>query len=171
MDDTPSEEPLPPPVPLTPSLLPAPINLTPHQFTFPGNTAGESAVRPQRPTIPPQPAFQPAMMPPLSQPSPFLFILSSNSKPHPSTSSSSPSVKVPYSTQSYRKRKLNEEQTAAVPTKRYKERSGPSVCSKCGKHRTDAHKQYFGNWYCPEMPQSYETWRQSFGDKYKKKKS
>ena len=168
MDDTPSE-PLPPPVPLTPSLLPAPINLTPHQFTFPGNTAGESAVRPQRPTIPPQPAFQPAMMPPLSQPSPFVFILPS--KPHPSTSSSSPSVKVPYSTQSYRKKKLNEEQTAAVPTKRYKERSGPSVCSKCGKQRTDAHKQYFGNWYCPEMPQSYETWRQSFGDKYKRKKN
>jgi hypothetical protein len=32
------------------------------------------------------------------------------------------------------------------------------------------HKRLYGNWYCPTMPETYEAWRQSFGDKYKKRK-
>jgi hypothetical protein len=159
---TTSAEPLPPAVPLNPSLLPVPANVTPHVFTFPENTAGQAAVRPQQ-TLPPQPIFPP-------QPRPHVYVL-----PVPSTSGthsqplSSTATKVPYSTQSYRKKKQREEQSSEVPTNRYKERTGPSVCSKCCQPRTNDHKQLYGNWYCPTMPETYEAWRQTFGDKYKKK--
>ena len=166
MHDSPSEDPLPPPVPLTPSLLPAPVNLTPHQFTLPDNTAGQSAaVGAQQSTIIPPQTIQP-----MPHPAPFVYILP-NQQPSSTPTPSPPTPKVPYSTQSYRKKKLSEEKSSVVPTKRYKERTGPSTCSKCGKARTGEHKQYYGNWYCPEMEQTYETWRQSFADKYKKKKN
>lgn len=165
-----TEDPLPPPVPLTPSLLPAPVNLTPHQFTLPDNTAGQSAVRSRaQQSIPPLQTVPPQTIQPMPHPSRFLYILPNQ---HPSsTPTPSPTPKVPYSTQSYRKKKLHEEKSSAVPTKWYKERTGPSTCSKCGKPRTGEHKQYYGNWYCPEMAQTYETWRQTFADKYKKKKN
>lgn len=48
------------------------------------------------------------------------------------------------------------------------------VCTKCGKKRDpENHKQYFGNWYCNQMTESFETWRENLKNKtgYKKKKT
>ena len=128
MHDSPSEDPLPPPVPLTPSLLPAPVNLTPHHFTLPDNTAGQSAaVRAQQSTIIPLQTIQP-----LLHPAPFVYILP-NQQPSSTPTPSPPTPNVPYSMQSYRKKKLSEEKSSVVPTKRYKERTGPSTAPNVEK--------------------------------------
>jgi hypothetical protein len=71
--------------------------------------------------------------------------------------------------QSYRKRK-HAEALAGEGPRRYKERTAPTICHKCGQERRAAgHRQYFGNWYCPSMGGTYEQWREQFGDKYKRK--
>ena len=153
-----SSEPLPPITPLQPELLPVPLVQSPHEFRLPQNTVGQARVRnpttniPQAaPLVPIIPRF-PAMMP-----VPLTF---------PQQPQSSP---IPFSTRSYRKKKREEELAGQAP-KRYKERTGPSKCSKCGGERTGEHKQYYGNWYCPTSGETYEQWREKFGDKYKRKK-
>lgn len=159
-----SSEPLDPAEPISSSMLPTPTNITPHQFTLPPNTAGQAATRV---CVQPQPL--PASNYVWVLPTPTSSATLSTSVTPSSSSSSPPTKKVPYSTQSYRKKKKKEEESFVVLTKRYKERSGPSICSKCGEPRTGGHKQFFGNWYCPSMTESYKVWRAQFGDKYKKK--
>ncbi|KAK1888653.1 Halotolerance protein 9 [Dissostichus eleginoides] len=67
---------------------------------------------------------------------------------------------VPYTTQQYRKRKEEREQSGSGKRK-YVKKTDTIICKKCNKDRKPpAHLQYFGNWYCqqPET-QSYEDWR------------
>ena len=48
------------------------------------------------------------------------------------------------------------------------------ICNKCAKKRDpENHKQYFGNWYCNTMTESFETWRENLRKRkeYKKKKT
>lgn len=146
----------PSPLHLAPSLLATPSHPIPHTFPLPTNTTGQASVRlpvPQlilMPNIPTMPSTLP------TSPSPV----------------STPPVHVPYSTKSYRKKKLQEEETGVLSTKRYRQRTGPATCSKCGQPRTGDHKQFFGNWYCPKTStETYEQWREKFGDKYKKNKN
>ena len=145
-----SSSPLPPVTPLQPELLAMPIIQTPHEFSLPQNTVGQVRIR--NPPPPPQAV-------PIMPRFPFMM-------PMPQPSNSPP---VPVSTRSYRKKKREEELAGQAP-KRYKERTGPSRCSKCGNDRTGQHKQYYGNWYCPTMGETYEQWKEKFGDKYKRKK-
>ena len=102
-----------------------------------GARAAENTLPPAVPltsSLLPAPAnVTPHVFPP--QPRPYVYVL-----PAPSTSgphSQPTATKVPYSTQSYRKKKQREEQSSDVPTKRYKGRTGPTVCSKCGQPRTE----------------------------------
>ena len=135
------------PLKLSQSLLPVPLHHNPHTFTLPPNTAGQAKIKKPAANILPKPN---PLSTPFQQQSPIPF-------------------PIPYSTKSYRKRKEQQEQAGEKP-KRYKPITAPSKCSKCGKPRTDGHKQYFGNWYCPHSSQSYEQWREKFADKYKKEK-
>jgi hypothetical protein len=66
-----------------------------------------------------------------------------------------PTTPIPKSTKSYRKKK-SEETLAGESPRRYKKRTIPSKYSKCGEIRTGDHKQYYGNWYCLNMGESYE---------------
>ena len=53
--------------------------------------------------------------------------------------------------------RTTQEQKASTSRKRS---SYNMVCSKCGKKKDpENHKQYFGNWYCNTMTESFETWR------------
>lgn len=162
-----TSEPLPLPNEL-PSSLTKGTKPDDHVFTLPPNTAGQSKVR--RPVILPKPSTQP------SSPSYVMVIQpSSSSQTHTLTAASSShqassSSSIPASTTSYRKRR-QERELAGEHVKKYKERSGPSKCSKCGEDRTGGHKQYYGNWFCPNTSkQSEEEWRTSLAAKgYKKK--
>ena len=124
-----TSEPLPPAVPLQPSALPVPVNPIPFQFVLPPNTAGQATMRP--------------ILPKELQPGP--------SQPGPSQPCSKEEQSVPYSTKSYRKKKESEELAGEAP-RRYRQRTAPSKCSKCGETRSGDHKQYYGNWYCPKVP-------------------
>lgn len=83
-----------------------------------------------------------------------------------------PVVKIPYSTQHYRKRKLEKEQ-AGEPKRSYIRTASVTVCRKCGGDKTKGgHKQYYGNIFCPvSCEETYDKWKTQFGSKYKKKKS
>ncbi|KAK1887486.1 Platelet glycoprotein Ib alpha chain [Dissostichus eleginoides] len=67
---------------------------------------------------------------------------------------------VPYTTQQYRKRKEEREQSGTGKRK-YVKKTDAILCKKYNKDRKPpAHLQYFGNWYCQESEtQSYEDWR------------
>lgn len=158
---------LPIPVDSQSSPLPPPRNLShsldtgdqeKHQYVLPANTAGQSKLRsililPNPVPLPPQPLMPVA---------PYAQLQASAIPP------------IPASTQSYRKRKDEEEKLSVVPTKRYKPREGFSKCSKCQSDRTPAtgHKQYFGNWFCPNTStETYEQWRARLAEKKYKKKN
>ena len=129
-----------------------------HQFHLPANTAGKSHVR-----------NVPQLLPKPQQPPSTPFVVANSYGPAPVLS-----APVPASTQSYRKRKEQEEKSAVVPTKRYKPRVGASKCSKCHADRTadTGHKQYFGNWFCPNTAsETYEEWRSRLAEKKYKKKN
>ncbi|XP_026110190.1 uncharacterized protein LOC113083135 [Carassius auratus] len=79
---------------------------------------------------------------------------------------------VPYSTQQYRKRKLERERTGTV-TRKYVKKTDVILCRKCNKERKPpSHLQYFGNWFCKESEtQSYDEWRAVLQERgYRKKK-
>ncbi|KAL3050137.1 hypothetical protein OYC64_012225 [Pagothenia borchgrevinki] len=67
---------------------------------------------------------------------------------------------VPYTTQQYRKRKEEREQSGSGKRK-YVKKTDAIIYKNCNKDRKPpAHLQYFGNWYCKESEtQSYEDWR------------
>ncbi|KAF3851508.1 hypothetical protein F7725_013280 [Dissostichus mawsoni] len=57
---------------------------------------------------------------------------------------------VPYTTQQYRKRKEEREQSGSGKRK-YVKKTDAIICKNCNKDRKPpAHLQYFGNWYCKE---------------------
>ena len=66
---------------------------------------------------------------------------------------------VPYTTQRYRKRKLEKEQQGIV--KRKYERKNQITCRYCGQERKPPnHMQYFMNWYCVTTATiSFEEWK------------
>jgi hypothetical protein len=116
-----ASEPLPAVVPLQPILLPIPTIRSPHQFILPKNTIGQARTRSK-------PHIQPPHTPQISQ---FQFIVPPSSYIifPPST------TPIPKSTKSYRKEK-SEETLAGESPRRYKERTTPAKCSKCGQNRT-----------------------------------
>ncbi len=90
----------------------------------------------------------------------------------PSAQTQTSSQDVPYSTQQYRKRKQEREQTGTV-TRKYVRKTDVILCRKCNKERKPpSHLQYFGNWYCKESEtQSYGEWRAVLEERgYRKKK-
>ncbi|XP_041859650.1 uncharacterized protein LOC121651452 [Melanotaenia boesemani] len=144
----------------------------PHLFVLPPNTAGQAQLkeRPQHQAPPQQfvfiqrapPAPLPVMVPRLpAMPKPSniantpIYI----SIPPSSPTQSTPQA-VPYTTQQYRRRKMEAEQ-AGISKRKYSKKTDIIVCSKCQKDRKpQTHRQYFGNWYCEETEtQSYEEWR------------
>ncbi|KAI9543825.1 hypothetical protein NQZ68_008873 [Dissostichus eleginoides] len=64
---------------------------------------------------------------------------------------------VPYTTQQYRKKKEEREQSGSGKIK-YVKKTDAIICKNCNKDRKPpAHLQYFGNWYCKESEtQSHE---------------
>ncbi len=91
----------------------------------------------------------------------------------PSAQTQTSSQDVPYSTQQYRKRKQEREQTGTV-TRKYVRKTDVILCRKCNKERKPpSHLQYFGNWYCKESEtQSYGEWRAVLEERgYRKKKT
>ena len=164
-------EPLPPSRKLPPSLDTG-VDQEKHHFDMPANTAGQSTN--QRSNVPKSAGQSNVrrsvpLLPNLQLPSPSFVVVNRPYGPAPVIS-----APVPASTLSYRKRKEHEEKTGVVPTKRYKARVGASQCSKCQADRTPAtgHKQYFGNWFCPNTAtETYEEWRVRMADKrYNKEK-
>lgn len=172
-----TSDPLPVPKEPPPAVTVAEV-ADPHVFTLPPNTAGQGKSHQQRQAMPPQPppTQDPGMhahpLVPLVLPSPLGIIQlpgASAMVPVPMPSAV-PFSTIPASTQSYRKR-TGERMATGRQTKKYKSRSGPIKCSKCGKERSKGHKQYFGNWYCPDTStQKEEEWRAALTAKgYKKK--
>ncbi len=91
----------------------------------------------------------------------------------PSAQTQTSSQAVPYSTQQYRKRKQEREQTGTV-TRKYVRKTDVILCRKCSKERKPpSHLQYFGNWYCKESEtQSYGEWRAVLEERgYRKKQT
>lgn len=78
-----------------------------------------------------------------------------------------PESSLPSSTKYYRKRRSVDEAAGLTSRRRYKPRTGRSVCSKCGKPRTaDSHKQFYGNQFCAETSAvSHEVWLKELKDK------
>ena len=66
---------------------------------------------------------------------------------------------VPYTTQRYRKRKLEKEKEGIV--KRKYDRKKTPTCKQCGQERNSpVHVQYFMNWYCGATATiSFEDWK------------
>lgn len=66
---------------------------------------------------------------------------------------------VPYTTQRYRKRKLEKEKEGIF--KRKYERKKTPTCKKCGQERKPpSHMQYFMNWFCEaSAATSFEEWK------------
>ncbi|KAH3712187.1 hypothetical protein DPMN_041979 [Dreissena polymorpha] len=66
---------------------------------------------------------------------------------------------IPYTTQRYRKRKLEMEKEGI--TKRKYDRKKVPVCKQCGQDRIPPdHVQYFMNWFCRSTAtQSFEDWK------------
>ncbi|XP_047187902.1 uncharacterized protein LOC118310714 isoform X2 [Scophthalmus maximus] len=95
--------------------------------------------------------------------------------PLPSTSPPSTETwtqALPYTTQRYRKRKLESERTGAFKRK-YQKKTDVILCKKCQKERKPpSHLQYFGNWYCEDSEtQTYVDWRAVLEKRgYRKKK-
>lgn len=161
----------------------------PHLFILPPNTAGQAKLkgRPQPQAIyqapprqalpfiapaPPVPFILPsARLPTVPGPSQVMFLNLPFPMP-PSTQTQTSSQAVPYTTQQYRKRKEEREQTGTV-TRKYVKKTDVILCRKCKKERKPpSHLQYFGNWYCEASEtQSYGEWRAALEKRgYGKKK-
>ena len=72
---------------------------------------------------------------------------------------------VPYTTQRYRKRKLEKEKEGII--KRKYERKKTPTCKQCGQERKPpAHVQYFMNWFCgATATDSFENWKKEMTKK------
>ncbi|KAG9334111.1 hypothetical protein JZ751_009146 [Albula glossodonta] len=108
---------------------------------------------------------------PSSQPAPRLIL---PARPSTATAGSAQEVAVPhsqgtgvpYTTERYRKRKLEKEK-AGIHSRRYVRKSEVILCKKCQKKREPpTHQQYFGNWYCEETATvPLAEWRESLAAK------
>lgn len=178
----------------------APTN-NPHLFVLPPDTAGTAKLKMKRTVTelsqPAQnttvqlslerlpstsgPRLLPKLLPvqPLYQGNLPPFVLAASSSisavavTGPSVSTGHQTPDVPYTTQQYRKRKLQREQ-AGHPTRKYVKTTTMIVCKQCNQERKpSSHKQYFGNWYCEATAtQSFEEWRAALvAHGYGKKKS
>lgn len=141
----PSKAPLPVAVPLPPS-LPQVSFPVPFQYVLPANTAGTATLRGQR--------LQPR--PPQPQPVPI--------RKNPATT-----TMLPVAIQARPEAKAQPRESRTPKRSLYE-----MICSKCGKQRDPVnHKQYFGNWYCNTMAESFEEWKENLKKikQYKKKKT
>ena len=102
-----------------------------------------------------------------------LFLRSTYSKPAGIVQSSAVlTSSVPYTTQRYRKRKLDEER-AGLKERKYERKAVGFQCKRCGKDRqSEGHEQYFGNIFCRATSSiSFEEWKANLVTKnYGKKK-
>ncbi|KAI9533663.1 hypothetical protein NQZ68_021437 [Dissostichus eleginoides] len=160
----------------------------PHTFVLPSNTPGEAKLQNRSqpvaisqvpppppyyalPFLAPTPPFSTPYMVPSVQvpqvPGPSQVVPGSSqmmllNMPLPSATQAltSSQSNVPYTTQQYRKRKEEREQSGSGKRK-YVKKTDAIICKNCNKDRKPpAHLQYFGNWYCKESEtQSYEEWR------------
>ena len=175
-----SKTPLPAAIPLPPS-LPQVNYPVPFKFVLPTNTTGTAVLRGQTSKACQPIPILPAPVPPVTflQPPtvvrrfPPVPIQSKIQTQHhqpqswQQKSQSQPSV---HSKQKDETR-TTQEQKASTSRKRS---SYNMVCSKCGKKKDpESHKQYFENWYCNTMTESFETWRENLKNNkgYKKKKT
>ncbi|XP_078802180.1 uncharacterized protein LOC105353958 isoform X2 [Oryzias latipes] len=152
----------------------------PHFFVPPPNTAGEAKVKlePQLQTQAPQKLDLPAslsstafivpsgstslvLVPPILN-VPFSVVMPPPAVPIKVSLLPSPQAasNTPYTTQQYRKRKMEAEKMGVVKRK-YIKKTDAMTCSKCGGNRQPtSHRQYFGNWFCEATEtQSYDNWR------------
>lgn len=175
-----SKTPLPAAIPLPPS-LPQVNYPVPFKFVLPTNTTGTAVLRGQTSKACQPMPILPAPVPPVTflQPPtvvrrfPPVPIQSKIQTQHhqpqswQQKSQSQPSVH----SQQKDETRTTQEQKASTSRKRS---SYNMVCSKCGKKKDpENHKQYFGNWYCNTMTESFETWRENLKNnkEYKKKKT
>ena len=173
-----SKTPLPQAI-LLPTSLPQVNFPVPFKFILPTNTTGTAILRGQTPKPCPSTPILPA---------PVSFLL-------PSAERKFDHVKIqPKITQHHQSEqhdqsvhqssqfqpKTNPKQVEIRTTQEQKASSSRKrslydmVCTKCGNKRDPAnHKQYFGNWYCNKMNESFETWRENLKNNkgYKKKKT
>ncbi|XP_023811165.1 uncharacterized protein LOC105354341 isoform X1 [Oryzias latipes] len=146
----------------------------PHIFVLPPNTAGEAKLKakPQLQALAPQLSSTPFIIPSGSTSQvlvppvlnvPFSFVM----PPPPAVPiilavppSPQPLSSTPYTTQQYRKRKMEAEKMGIMKRK-YIKKTETITCSKCGGNRQPpSHRQYFGNWFCEATEtQSFDNWR------------
>ena len=169
-----SKTPLPEAIPLPPSLpqvnFPVPFN-----FALPTNTTGTAVLRgPSSKRCSPIPIL-PAPVPFLQPPTVVRSL-------HPVPIQ--PKIQTPHQqpqqpNQSQKQEPQSQPQQNPRSTQEHKVSSSQKrslydmICTKCGKKRDpESHKQYFGNWYCNTMTESFETWRENLKKSkgYKKKK-
>ena len=136
-----------------------------HKFVLPQNTSGQNK-KIRRQIFKEKPAML-CVVP--IQPAPQTTTTSISAK-------TTPPPPVPYSTKSYRKHKLLDEE-AGVRKRPYTKSAEMVVCKKCGMDRkSEGHSQYYGNIFCPTyyraMAITYEEWRASLQARgYGQKKS
>jgi len=164
-----------------PSSLPTGSVKDPYQFPSPPNTAGTAKIKRRRvsklpveprrvsPTqttgtlIPPLPTLYvgPHNIP-LFMGAPLPQQSSQTALQYPSQLSTSfgQGTSVPYTTQRYRRRKMEQEQEGIVQRK-YVRKTDVVVCNKCKKDRKPpSHRQYFGNWFCQDSsPVTFDEWK------------
>ena len=127
------------------------------------------------PGIPPSPQSTPVEIPPIPilpvSPAPSVplqtFTVTIDGQSYQLTQSSQPAVSslcpadctVPYTTQRYRKRKLDQEK-AGIFKRKYTRKKEPS-CKFCGQARTEpTHRQYFMNWWCAATATcTFDDWK------------
>jgi len=144
----------------------------PHVFVVMANPTGQrTKVRRRVFTTPQPPAPVPILPAPLSQ----TTTPSQTTAPSQTTTLTATTIspQVPYSTTSYRKRKLQDE-TAGIFKRTYKKTAEFVKCKECrGDRGSDSHKQYYGNYHCAVThpdPTHYENWRAEMQNKYRNKK-
>ena len=174
-----SKTPLPAATPLPPS-LPQVNYPVPFQFVLSTNATGTAILRGQtskacRPMpilpapVPPVPFLQPPTVVRRFPPVPLQSKI--QRQHHQPQSWQQKSQSQP----SHPKQKDETRTTQEPKTSSSRERSLYNmVCPKCGKKKDpENHKQYFGNWHCNTMTESFETWRENLKKNkgYKKKKT
>ena len=159
---------------LLPNSLPQVNFPVPFKFILPTNTTGTAILRGQTaracPPVPILPAPAPVLQPLTVGRFHHVTIQPKTTTQHHQPEKHNRSGKTPTDPKQKDETRTTQEHKASSSRKRS---LYDMVCSKCGKKRDPAnHKQYFGNWYCSKMTESFETWRENLKKNkgYKKKK-
>jgi len=152
-------------------------NDKPHVFNLPPNTAGTAKIRsgppipqmilppPLAPTslaVPGQPSRPlPVILPTPVSFQPIMLLVAPPGQTMPAAAAAAAAhPSVPYTTEYYRKKKMEKEQMG-MKSRKYVRKTEVIICKKCSKERKPpSHIQYFGNWFCEETAtESFTDWR------------